>query len=202
MGRVRADRRHGGHAQPARRLPRGEPPRTSMHGGSGRPAPATRATASPGRGRTTARTTTAPSCGTRAATAPRPCTSRRRAAPAGSTISGFVRAMLRPSAASGRRSRRSSGSALKHDTPDWIQYVGADATFSYVEGEPTENVHLAFPAAGRRDGRGFHAAAVGAGFTDNGPPGRAAALPPGLRRRLRARPRRQQHRSGLPQPLS
>ena len=47
------------------------------------------------------------------------------------------------------------GIRLKHDSPDWIQYVGADATFSYVEGEPTENVHLAFPAVGRCDRRGL-----------------------------------------------
>ena len=71
------------------------------------------------------------------------------------------------------------GIRLKHDSPDWIQYVGADATFSYVEGEPTENVHLAFPAADDASVAAFHEAAVGAGFTDNGPPGERPHYHPG-----------------------
>jgi len=60
------------------------------------------------------------------------------------------------------------GIRLNHDTPDWIQYVGADATFSYVAGEPTENVHLAFLAPDDAMVAAIHAAAVGAGFADNG----------------------------------
>ena len=43
----------------------------------------------------------------------------------------------------------------------------------------------------------FHAAALAAGATDNGAPG-VRLLPPQLLRRLRARPRRQQRRGGLP----
>jgi catechol 2,3-dioxygenase-like lactoylglutathione lyase family enzyme len=71
------------------------------------------------------------------------------------------------------------GIRLKHDSPDWIQYVGAGATFSYVEGEPTENVHLAFPASDDATVAAFHEAAVGAGFTDNGPPGERPHYHPG-----------------------
>jgi catechol 2,3-dioxygenase-like lactoylglutathione lyase family enzyme len=63
------------------------------------------------------------------------------------------------------------GIRLNHETPDWIQYVGDTATFSYVAGVPTEHVHLAFPAPDDAAVAAFHEAAVAAGFTDNGPPG-------------------------------
>jgi catechol 2,3-dioxygenase-like lactoylglutathione lyase family enzyme len=50
-------------------------------------------------------------------------------------------------------------------------FRGARSTFSLVPGgEPTANVHLAFP--GDRDAvHAFHAAALAAGATDNGGPG-------------------------------
>ena len=59
-------------------------------------------------------------------------------------------------------------------------------------------VHVAFAAENRDDVDAFHASALAAGGTDNGAPGRARDLPPQLLRRLRARPRRQQRRGGLP----
>lgn len=47
----------------------------------------------------------------------------------------------------------------------------AGGTFSVVAGEqPTERVHMAFPGTGA-DVDAFHAAAVAAGYRDNGPPG-------------------------------
>jgi catechol 2,3-dioxygenase-like lactoylglutathione lyase family enzyme len=71
------------------------------------------------------------------------------------------------------------GIRLKHDTPGWIQYVGGRATFSYVEGVPTEHVHLAFPAPDNAAVAAFHEAAVAAGFTDNGSPGERPHYHPG-----------------------
>ena len=71
------------------------------------------------------------------------------------------------------------GIRLNHDTPDWIQYVGETATFSYVEGVPTEHVHLAFPASDDATVAAFHEAAVAAGFVDNGPPGERPHYHPG-----------------------
>ena len=71
------------------------------------------------------------------------------------------------------------GIRLKHDTPDWIQYVGATATFSYVEGVPTEHVHLAFASPDDATVAAFHEAAMAAGFVDNGPPGERPHYHPG-----------------------
>ena len=71
------------------------------------------------------------------------------------------------------------GIRLKHDTPERIQYVSPTGSFSSVLGEPTENVHLAFPAADDTVVEAFHAAAVGAGFADNGPPGERPQYHPG-----------------------
>ena len=51
------------------------------------------------------------------------------------------------------------------------QFVGGGATFSVIEGEPTENVHLAFPAPDRETVGRFHRVALAAGYRDNGAPG-------------------------------
>ena len=64
--------------------------------------------------------------------------------------------------------------------------------------EPTTSAHVAFSAGSREIVDEFHKAAMAAGGTDNGGPGRARDLPPALLRRLRAGPGRQQHRSRLP----
>jgi catechol 2,3-dioxygenase-like lactoylglutathione lyase family enzyme len=50
--------------------------------------------------------------------------------------------------------------------------AGESRSFALVREEPaTEHVHLAFPARDRATVDAFHAAAVEAGFRDNGPPG-------------------------------
>ena len=46
-------------------------------------------------------------------------------------------------------------------------------------GEPSQRVHLAFVAKGRAAVDGFHAAALAAGGTDNGPPGIRASYDAG-----------------------
>jgi hypothetical protein len=72
-----------------------------------------------------------------------------------------------------------------------------------VEGEPTSPpLHLAFVASDPEAVDAFHAAALGSGGRDNGPPGLRERYNPPLLCRLRHRPRRAQHRSGLPRPLA
>jgi catechol 2,3-dioxygenase-like lactoylglutathione lyase family enzyme len=63
------------------------------------------------------------------------------------------------------------GFLLNHDSPERAQFVGGTASFSVVAGEPTENVHIAFPASENATVQEFHAALVGAGHRDHGPPG-------------------------------
>ena len=64
------------------------------------------------------------------------------------------------------------------------------------QGTPQKpHIHIAFRADNRAAVDAFYQAAIAAGGKDNGPPGPAAALPPELLRRVRARPRRAQHRS-------
>ncbi len=61
---------------------------------------------------------------------------------------------------------------LDHDSPDRAQFVGEAGSFSVVAGdEPTEQVHLAFLAATNEAVEGFHRELVGAGYRDNGQPG-------------------------------
>jgi catechol 2,3-dioxygenase-like lactoylglutathione lyase family enzyme len=65
-----------------------------------------------------------------------------------------------------------AGFRLTHDTPERARFVGQAGSFSVVAGdEPTENVHLAFPAETNDAVDEFHRALTGAGYRDNGPPG-------------------------------
>jgi catechol 2,3-dioxygenase-like lactoylglutathione lyase family enzyme len=64
-----------------------------------------------------------------------------------------------------------AGFRLKHDLDDRTQFVGETGSFSLVDGEPAQNVHLAFPAADDAAVEAFHAAATEAGYRGNGPPG-------------------------------
>lgn len=74
-----------------------------------------------------------------------------------------------------------AGLRLGIDEPDHVQFRGSDFSFSLVRDgrPPTEHVHLAFPARDDDTVRAFHAAAVGAGYTDNGGPGERAIYHPG-----------------------
>jgi catechol 2,3-dioxygenase-like lactoylglutathione lyase family enzyme len=58
-------------------------------------------------------------------------------------------------------------------------FDGPDGSFSVIEGEPTEHVHLAFPARDNATVDAFHARAVAAGYRDNGWPGERAIYHPG-----------------------
>jgi catechol 2,3-dioxygenase-like lactoylglutathione lyase family enzyme len=63
--------------------------------------------------------------------------------------------------------------------PDRAQFRGLSGTFSVLEGEPTENVHVAFTAPGDEDVDAFHRVATEAGYTDIGAPRERAEYHPG-----------------------
>jgi catechol 2,3-dioxygenase-like lactoylglutathione lyase family enzyme len=76
-----------------------------------------------------------------------------------------------------------AGFGLLRETPERAQFTGGNGSFSVVAGEPSENVHLAFPASGdaavdafpaSEDATvdAFHRAALEAGYRDNGAPGK------------------------------
>lgn len=70
---------------------------------------------------------------------------------------------------------------LKHDRPDFLHLRFGDGrgSFSFVEGEPTENVHLAFGVPDFDTVVRFHEVALAAGYRDNGPPGERPHYHPG-----------------------
>jgi catechol 2,3-dioxygenase-like lactoylglutathione lyase family enzyme len=74
-----------------------------------------------------------------------------------------------------------AGLRIGVDEPDHIQMVGADFRFSLIDDERplTEHVHLAFTAQDDATVRAFHAAAIAAGYEDNGGPGERAVYHPG-----------------------
>ena len=63
------------------------------------------------------------------------------------------------------------GYALDHERDGFAHFIGPDASFSLVRGEPTENLHLAFGTGDDGVVRAFLAAALEAGHRDNGGPG-------------------------------
>jgi catechol 2,3-dioxygenase-like lactoylglutathione lyase family enzyme len=66
------------------------------------------------------------------------------------------------------------------DEPERAQFRSDTGTFSLVAGgQPTERVHLAFPAPDHATVDAFHAAALAAGHADNGGPGERAQYHPG-----------------------
>ena len=64
-----------------------------------------------------------------------------------------------------------AGFRLKHESPNRAQFAGERGSFSVVAGDPSENVHIAFPVDDDATVDAFHGALTGAGFRDNGPPG-------------------------------
>ena len=74
-----------------------------------------------------------------------------------------------------------AGLRLAHDAPEIVRFSGSDFSFSLVRDERplTEHVHLAFPASEDATVRAFHAAAIAAGYEDNGAPGERATYHPG-----------------------
>ena len=74
-----------------------------------------------------------------------------------------------------------AGIRLGDDEPGRVQFRGEDYSFSLIDDERplTEHVHLAFPAREDATVRAFHAAALAAGYEDNGAPGERAVYHPG-----------------------
>jgi catechol 2,3-dioxygenase-like lactoylglutathione lyase family enzyme len=66
-----------------------------------------------------------------------------------------------------------AGLRLVHDGPDRVRFAGDGHSFSLVcdERPLTEHVHMAFSAETDVTVRAFHAAALAAGYDDNGSPG-------------------------------
>jgi catechol 2,3-dioxygenase-like lactoylglutathione lyase family enzyme len=74
-----------------------------------------------------------------------------------------------------------AGLRLGVDEPNHVQMVGDDFSFSLIDDERplTEHVHIAFTAHDDATVRAFHAAALAAGYEDNGGPGERAVYHPG-----------------------
>ena len=68
---------------------------------------------------------------------------------------------------------------LRTHSPDHVQVLGERDSFSLVNGEPTEHVHMAFRASEDATVDAFHRAATGAGYRDNGAPGERSVYHPG-----------------------
>jgi catechol 2,3-dioxygenase-like lactoylglutathione lyase family enzyme len=71
------------------------------------------------------------------------------------------------------------GIRLAEERQDLVRFEGASSTFSLLEGDPTEHLHMAFPAGEDATVEEFHRAAVAAGYRDNGGPGERAIYHPG-----------------------
>ncbi len=72
-----------------------------------------------------------------------------------------------------------TGFELERESQVRAQFVGAGASFSVVAGAPTLNAHIAFPADDDATVEAFHAAALAAGYRDNGEPGERLDYHPG-----------------------
>jgi catechol 2,3-dioxygenase-like lactoylglutathione lyase family enzyme len=74
---------------------------------------------------------------------------------------------------------RPAGLQLRHASPDRVTFGWGGGSFTFVPGEPTENVHVAFGASDRETVDAFHAAALAAGYRSNGAPGERPHYHPG-----------------------
>ena len=72
-----------------------------------------------------------------------------------------------------------AGFEVGHESEERVLFRGPVASFSIVAGEPTEGLHLAFPARDRAAVGEFHRLAVAAGYRDNGAPGERPVYHPG-----------------------
>ncbi len=71
-----------------------------------------------------------------------------------------------------------AGLEVRRHAADHTQLVGSRDSFSLLAGEPTVNVHMAFPGDNAAVDA-FHAAAIAAGYEDNGAPGERPVYHPG-----------------------
>jgi catechol 2,3-dioxygenase-like lactoylglutathione lyase family enzyme len=75
-----------------------------------------------------------------------------------------------------------AGFGLAGEREDRVGFGGRAGSFTITTGEPTENVHLAFPAPDRAAVEEFHRVATEAGYRDNGAPGERPVYHPGYYR--------------------
>jgi catechol 2,3-dioxygenase-like lactoylglutathione lyase family enzyme len=68
---------------------------------------------------------------------------------------------------------------LGHESDERAQFVGRTGSFSIVAGEPTRELHLAFPAGENEVVDEFHRALTAAGYRDEGAPGERPVYHPG-----------------------
>jgi predicted lactoylglutathione lyase len=66
------------------------------------------------------------------------------------------------------------GYRFGNERPGFAHFDGEGGSFSVIEREPTEHVHVAFPARDNETVDAFHRATTEAGYRDNGPPGERA----------------------------
>jgi catechol 2,3-dioxygenase-like lactoylglutathione lyase family enzyme len=73
------------------------------------------------------------------------------------------------------------GVKLRRETPEFlhIRFGDGRGSFSFVEGDATAHVHLAFGVSDFEKVRRFHEAALAAGYRDNGSPGERPQYHPG-----------------------
>jgi len=71
------------------------------------------------------------------------------------------------------------GITLRRDALGLVLFSDGRGSFSFVEGTPTEHVHLAFGVADFDAVVRFHEAALAAGYRDNGAPGERPQYHPG-----------------------
>ena len=71
------------------------------------------------------------------------------------------------------------GIDLRHDAPERVQFSDGEGSFSFVLGDPTEHVHLAFGVSDLDTVVRFHETALAAGYRDNGAPGERPQYHPG-----------------------
>jgi catechol 2,3-dioxygenase-like lactoylglutathione lyase family enzyme len=72
-----------------------------------------------------------------------------------------------------------AGLRLRYADAERVGFAGSTGSFSLVAGIPTENLHMAFAADDDERVRGFHAAAIEAGYRSNGEPGERPRYHPG-----------------------
>jgi len=71
------------------------------------------------------------------------------------------------------------GITLRRDEPERVLFSDGRGSFSFVDGTPTEHVHLAFGVPDFDAVVRFHEAALAAGYRDNGAPGERLQYHPG-----------------------
>jgi catechol 2,3-dioxygenase-like lactoylglutathione lyase family enzyme len=71
------------------------------------------------------------------------------------------------------------GLRIAGERPERFHVAARARSFALVRGEPTQNVHLAFPAPDDETVAEFHRVALAAGYRDNGPPGERPTYHPG-----------------------